>query len=67
MKVAAIIPVAGKGKRFGEDLPKQYFKIDGKPIIVITLNKLLSVKEISYVIMVVSPDEVDRAKNIIDK
>ena len=65
MKVTAIIPVAGKGKRFGEDIPKQYFKIDGSPIIAITLSKIHAVKEINFIIIVVSPDEIDRTRQII--
>lgn len=31
---------AGKGSRFGSDLPKQFCKIDGIPVLVITLNRL---------------------------
>jgi 2-C-methyl-D-erythritol 4-phosphate cytidylyltransferase len=67
MKVAAIIPVAGKGKRFGGEIPKQYFKLNGKPIIAITLNKVLAVKEIDHIIVVVSAYEVERMTQIIEQ
>ena len=65
MKITAIIPVAGRGERFGEDIPKQYFKIDGNPVIAITLNKINTVKQINSIIIVVSSEEVDRIKQII--
>jgi 2-C-methyl-D-erythritol 4-phosphate cytidylyltransferase len=67
MKVAAIIPVAGKGKRFGGEIPKQYFKLGGKPIVAITLNKVLAVKEIDHIIVVVSANEVERVTQIIEQ
>ncbi len=38
MKTFAIIPAAGKGKRFGESLPKQFHQIKGKEILVYTLE-----------------------------
>jgi 2-C-methyl-D-erythritol 4-phosphate cytidylyltransferase len=65
MKVAAIIPVAGKGKRFGGDIPKQYFEINGIPVIAITLNKILTVKEINNIIVVVSSHEIKKVTQII--
>jgi 2-C-methyl-D-erythritol 4-phosphate cytidylyltransferase len=65
MNIAAIIPVAGKGKRFGEDIPKQYFKIDGSPVITITLNKIQAVNEINSIIIVVSSEEIDRINKIV--
>lgn len=38
MKTFAIIPAAGKGKRFDESLPKQFHQIRGKEILVYTLD-----------------------------
>lgn len=35
-----IIVAAGKGSRFGSELPKQYCRIDGTPVLAITLNRL---------------------------
>jgi 2-C-methyl-D-erythritol 4-phosphate cytidylyltransferase len=36
----AIILSGGKGKRFDSKLPKQFFVINNKPIIKITVEKL---------------------------
>ena len=35
---AAIIIAGGSGKRMGHDIPKQFIKIEGKPIIIYTLE-----------------------------
>jgi len=49
MKIFAIIPAGGKGTRSGFSIPKQYIKINGKELIVYTLevfqkNKTLKVQ-----------------------
>ena len=35
MKTFAVIPIAGKGTRFGSDLPKQFIEVYGKPLFII--------------------------------
>jgi len=39
MKKAVVIVAAGSGRRMGEKLPKQYLQIDGRPILVHTLDR----------------------------
>lgn len=41
MKRAVIIVAAGSGSRMGESLPKQFLSIQGKPLIIHTLEKFL--------------------------
>lgn len=38
----AIVPAAGKGARFGGDVPKQYLQVAGMPVLLHTLGALLS-------------------------
>ena len=57
MIVSAIIPVAGLGKRFGGETPKQFLKIADKSVIEITLRKFISVEEINTGVVVVSEKE----------
>ena len=33
MKVIALVPASGKGKRMGAEINKQYLLLDGKPIV----------------------------------
>ena len=64
-KIAAIIPVAGRGKRFGGNQPKQYLKLDDRSVLCHTLNKFLSITEIGPVIVVTSAAEIERSKEIL--
>jgi 2-C-methyl-D-erythritol 4-phosphate cytidylyltransferase len=38
----AVVPAAGRGARFGGDIPKQYLDVDGQPLLAHTLRALLS-------------------------
>jgi len=53
-KIKAIIVSAGNGKRVGGDLPKQYLKIDGIPILAKTIQRFHEVDIIDEVIVVIS-------------
>ena len=37
-----VVPAAGRGARFGAEVPKQYLDVDGEPLIAHTLRALLS-------------------------
>lgn len=52
--VYGVILAGGVGKRMGLDIPKQYVKIDNKPIIIYTLEALLANKNIDKVYIAVS-------------
>jgi len=59
MKVGAIIPAAGRGKRIGALVPKQFLEIQGKPLLPHTLTVFASCKLIDYVVLVMPPTDVD--------
>ena len=59
MKVGAIIPAAGRGKRIGASVPKQFLKIQGKPLLHHTLTVFASCKLIDYVVLVMPRADVD--------
>ena len=52
MKVGAIIPAAGRGKRIGASIPKQFLEIQGRPLLHHTLTVFASCKLIDYVVLV---------------
>lgn len=56
-KFFALIPAAGSGSRVGEDLPKQYLQLAGKPMISYAINTLCSNERIAHVIVVLSPSD----------
>ena len=37
-----VIPAAGRGARFGGDIPKQYLEVAGRTVLMHTLDALLS-------------------------
>ena len=58
MRTIAIIPAAGFGIRMQSDIPKQFLKLDGKPILAVTLEKFNSCSLIDGIILVVPGDDV---------
>ncbi|MGC2166708.1 MAG: 2-C-methyl-D-erythritol 4-phosphate cytidylyltransferase [Gallionella sp.] len=53
----ALVPAAGFGARMGNELPKQYLSIAGKPMMAHALETLCACKEIDTVFVVLSPDD----------
>ena len=51
----ALIPAAGYGSRMGDELPKQYLPLAGRPMIFHTLRALCSSPRISAVFVVLAP------------
>ena len=47
MKVYGVLPAAGKGKRFGTELPKQYQLLAGKPVLEHSISRLLASFDLS--------------------
>ncbi|MCM8783644.1 MAG: 2-C-methyl-D-erythritol 4-phosphate cytidylyltransferase [Candidatus Omnitrophica bacterium] len=54
MRISAIIPSAGRGKRLRENKDKVFVTLDNKPIIYYTLKSLEEIEEIGEIILVVS-------------
>ena len=62
---SAVILAAGKGSRFSETSPKQFFTIDGKPVL---LHSALAFEEselIDEIIVVTSEDETEHCRNML--
>jgi 2-C-methyl-D-erythritol 4-phosphate cytidylyltransferase len=64
-KIAAIIPVAGKGQRFGGAQPKQYLKLGAHSILYHTVAHFLSLPEINPVVLVVAVGEINRTQDLL--
>lgn len=59
MRVAAIIPAAGLGRRMQHDTPKTYLHLAGKPILIHTLEVFEKVPEVHEVVVVVHPEDLE--------
>ncbi len=53
MKTEAIIAAGGKGERFGEKNPKQFYYLAGKPILCWTIFQFEKCKKVDKIILVV--------------
>jgi len=66
MNVKVIVPVAGKGKRFGGEIPKQFYKITGQPIIFHTVKNLITSPLISGGVIICGENDRDQIQEILN-
>ena len=62
MKLAAIVPAAGRGTRIRSKIEKPYIKLCGKPILAHTLLRLADNKNISEIIVAVSRKNIYKTR-----
>ena len=67
MKHAVIISAGGKGKRMQSDLPKQFMVVNGKPIILHTIQKFISFDPHIEIVVVLPEDFVPLWEEICEK
>jgi len=67
MSCIAVIPAGGKGFRSGFSTPKQYLKINGKEIIVYTLQTFQKNKFINKIIIAAEPAYFDKLLKLVKK
>jgi 2-C-methyl-D-erythritol 4-phosphate cytidylyltransferase len=63
MKVAAIIPAAGMGRRMHHDTPKQYLALGGRPILATTLAVFENMPEITEITVAAQESALDFCQN----
>ncbi|GEO79906.1 bifunctional 2-C-methyl-D-erythritol 4-phosphate cytidylyltransferase/2-C-methyl-D-erythritol 2,4-cyclodiphosphate synthase [Pararhodospirillum oryzae] len=59
VKVAALIVAAGRGTRFGGDLPKQYLTLGGRPVLRHSLARFAAHPDVAVTRAVIHPDDRD--------
>ncbi len=65
MRVTALIPAAGMGKRMAAGINKQYLKLGGKPILAHTLEIFENAPFVDDVIVIVPEDEIAYCREIV--
>ena len=65
--ITALIVAAGRGTRTASDIPKQYHKIAGKPILYFTIKACLKHNDISQIVCIIHKDDVDLYKETISE
>lgn len=67
MKVTAIIPAGGYGKRMNAGIHKQLIEIEGKPILIHTLEKFQNCDCIDAIIIATAPEIFIEVENLVKK
>ena len=55
--VWAVVPAAGRGTRFGGEVPKQYLEVGGRPLLAYTLDALLAHPAVAGVVVALAADD----------
>lgn len=58
-RIWAVIPAAGRGTRFGGEIPKQYLRVGGQPLLAYTLAALFAHDAVEGAVVAISADDAD--------
>jgi len=61
-----VVPAAGRGRRFGGDVPKQYLRLHDKPLLLHTLERLAAHPRIAGLMLVVAADDASWVQSIVE-
>ena len=67
MKLGLILLAGGTGSRFGSELPKQFTKIEGRELLLHSLERLLAWRPFERIILVTHNDHFQRTHSIIEQ
>jgi 2-C-methyl-D-erythritol 4-phosphate cytidylyltransferase/2-C-methyl-D-erythritol 2,4-cyclodiphosphate synthase len=65
LKIAAIIAAGGTGTRMSSTLPKQFLKIAGKPILLHTVERLISLENVIQIVIALPSRHVAAARSML--
>ena len=63
-EIAVIIAAAGQGKRLGADIPKQFLKIAGEPILVKTVRAFCDNESVDHIFIVTNGDYIEHCEQL---
>jgi 2-C-methyl-D-erythritol 4-phosphate cytidylyltransferase/2-C-methyl-D-erythritol 2,4-cyclodiphosphate synthase len=63
--VAAVIAAAGRGERLGGPENKAFVELAGRPLVSYALGLFRKCPEVSEIILVVAPEDVERARHLL--
>ena len=67
MKNYVVLLAGGIGKRMGSDVPKQFLEVNGKPIIVYTIENFQRNPQIERIVVVCLSGWEDRVKSLVEE
>jgi 2-C-methyl-D-erythritol 4-phosphate cytidylyltransferase len=63
-RCTVILPAAGRGTRFGSDLPKQYLLLRQRPLIAHTVERFLAEEQVERIIVCAAEDRIETVLDI---
>src|SRR5580658_610295 len=66
-RIVAILPAAGLGTRMCADTPKQFLEVDGLPLVIFTLRRLVACAAITEFILATRSEEVTALESMVAK
>lgn len=63
--VGVVIAAAGQGKRMGGSVKKQFIELEGKPVLLHTLDLFVSRADITDIVVVTSAEDVAQTRKIL--
>lgn len=67
LRVAALVPAAGRGERLGSRIPKPLVRLGGLPLVVYTLKEILRVYPFSQLVVPVEPEAVGAMRRLLSR
>lgn len=61
-----VVPAAGRGRRFGGEVPKQYLRLGDKPLLLHTLERLAAHPRIAGLMLVTAADDASWAAGLLE-
>jgi 2-C-methyl-D-erythritol 4-phosphate cytidylyltransferase len=65
MNTAAVVVAAGEGSRLGSEIPKPYVPLQGRPMLLWTLDRIASSSHIETIIVVAAAAELSRCERLL--
>ena len=65
LKVTALIAAAGKGSRFGADVPKQFLKLGDRTVLEQSLENFIRAPYVDEIVVIANPDFMDETAELI--
>ena len=67
MKIAAVVPAAGLGKRFRSKIPKLFVSLHGKPLLVHTLQRLIRCFNFEEMVVLVGQADLKNVQRLLKR
>jgi 2-C-methyl-D-erythritol 4-phosphate cytidylyltransferase / 2-C-methyl-D-erythritol 2,4-cyclodiphosphate synthase len=64
-RAAAVVAAGGTGIRMNAGTPKQFLEVAGKPILLHTIERILSIEEIIQIVIALPPEHIPAAEAIL--